>query len=178
MTEDTMLAGKLLFTRNSSVIFLGTFAESLSPTTLTVLLGFSSKTLTGALSTVSSLESILPLDWSCLPELPLVNNFSLLPISLEAGCGAWVGGTEASSLFRGVTVGVTTADTGLIGDKAGPGRAVVEPGAGNFELIAAWDPRGVGVDAEEVVEVRGVGVEGLLGVEERELGLVGSFALN
>ena len=55
---------------------------------------------------------------------------------------------------------------------------MVEPGAGNFELIAAWDPRGVGVDAEEVVEVRGVGVEGLLGVEERELGLVGSFALN
>lgn len=111
------------------------------------------------------------------------NKFSLLLLSLEAGCGAWIGGTElvlpvvASGLFRGVAVGAT-ADTGLIGDKAGPGRAVVEEGTDNFELIAAWDPRGVGVDAEEAVDVRGVGVEGLLGVEERELGLVGSFALN
>ena len=109
----------------------------------------------------------------------MVNKFSPLLLSLEAGCGAWIGGTElvASGLFRGVAVGVTV-DTGLIGDKAGPGRAVVEEGTDNFELVAAWDPRGVGVDAEEAVEVREVGVEGLLGVEDRELGLVGSFALN
>jgi len=70
------------------------------------------------------------------------------------------------------------ADTGLIGDNAGPGRAVVEEGTDNLEFIAVWDPRAVGVDAEEAVDVRGVGVEGLLGVEERESGLVGSLALN
>lgn len=110
----------------------------------------------------------------------MVNKFSLLFLSLEAGCGASIGGTElaASGLFRGVAVGGTTADTGLIGDRAGPGRTVLEEGTDNFGLVAAWDPRGVGVDAEEAVDVRGVGVDGLLGVEERELGLVGSFALN
>lgn len=85
----------------------------------------------------------------------------------------------ASALLRGVAVGVTTADTGFIGDKAGPGTAVLEGGTNTFEFIAVWDPRGVGVDAEEAVDVlRGVGVEGLLGVEEREFGLVGSLALN
>ena len=108
----------------------------------------------------------------------MVNKFSLILFSLEAGCGAWTGGTElaASGLFRGLAVGAT-ADTGLIGDKAG--RAAVEEGAENFELVAeACDPRGVGVDAEELVDVRSVGVEALLGVEDRELGLVGSFALN
>ena len=114
---------------------------------------------------------------------PLINEFSLLLLSLEAGCGgAWIGGcTElvASALLRGVAVGATAADAGLIGDKAGPGSVVVEEGTDNLEFIAVWDPRGVGVDAEEAVDVlRGVGVEGLLGVEERELGLVGSLALN
>ena len=85
----------------------------------------------------------------------------------------------ASALLRGVAVGVTTADTGFIGDKAGPGRTVLEEGSSTFEFTAVWDPRGVGVDAEEAVDVlRGVGVEGLLGVEEREFGLVGSLALN
>merc|ERR1740116_807496 len=129
-----MLAGKLLFTRNSSVSFLGSFAVSFSSATLTVLLTFFSENLTGALSTVSSCESILPLDWTCFPEQPLVNKFSLLFLSLEAGCGASIGGTElaASGLFRGVAVGGTTADTGLIGDRAGPGRTVLEEGTDNF----------------------------------------------
>ena len=109
----------------------------------------------------------------------MTSKVSLLPLlSLEAGCGAWIVDAEvASGLFRGVAIGAATG-MGLIGDKAGPGRTVLEEGAVDLEFAAAWDPRGVGVDAEEAVDERGVGVEGLLGVEDRELGLVGSFALN
>ena len=109
---------------------------------------------------------------------PLTSKFSLPLLSLEVGCGAWIIDAEvASSLFRGVAVGAS-AGRGLIGDKAGPGRVVLEGGAVDLEFADAWEPRGVGVDAEEAVNVRGVGVEGLLGVEDRELGLVGSLALN
>ena len=109
---------------------------------------------------------------------PLTNKFSLPLLSLEAGCGVWVVDAEVvSGLFRGVAVGASTG-RGLIGDKAGPGSGVVEGGAVDLEFADAWEPRWVGVEAEEAVKVRGVGVEGLLGVEDRELGLVGSLALN
>ena len=67
-----------------------------------------------------------------------------------------------------------------MGDKAGPGRdpEVLEEGAvgpGLAFVEVAWEPLGVGVDAEEV---RVLGVADLLGVEALELGLVGSLALN